>query len=61
MGRFAGILTPLLVHRRCQDPMFSISNVIAYDGQMVHAAGAKKKGAIDDILGCSQWFDISVI
>jgi hypothetical protein len=28
---------PLLVHRRCSEPMFSLSNTIAYSGLMVSA------------------------
>ncbi|ASZ13509.1 ATP-binding protein [Chitinophaga pendula] len=47
---------PLRTHRRCNNPMFDISNEIAYGGQMVKA--------IDDVpfncvLGNSQWFDIT--
>ncbi|MBX3516444.1 MAG: hypothetical protein KF815_05830 [Rhodospirillales bacterium] len=49
---------PLLVHRRCQEPMFGISNRIAYDGQMVHAPGPRMTGAIGAILGPSKWLDI---
>lgn len=40
---------PLWVHRRCQYPMFTISNVISYDGLMVQ--GLKKNGK-------TGWFDI---
>jgi superfamily I DNA and/or RNA helicase len=29
--------TPLIVHRRCNEPMFSISNQVAYGGLMIHA------------------------
>lgn len=50
---------PLLVHRRCQNPMFGISNRIAYDGQMVHAPAPCRPCAVADTLGPSCWFDIS--
>ncbi|WP_230782489.1 DEAD/DEAH box helicase [Sphingomonas sp. Leaf37] len=49
---------PLLVHRRCQEPMFGISNAIAYDRQMVFAAGPRAAGQVGDVLGPSAWFDV---
>jgi hypothetical protein len=48
---------PLLVHRRCADPMFSISNSIAYENLMVQAK-APKQSCIMDILGPSAWHHI---
>jgi superfamily I DNA and/or RNA helicase len=50
---------PLLVHRRCQEPMFGISNRIAYDGLMVHAAGHPEPGPVGDTLGPSRWLDVN--
>ena len=38
--------------------MFGISNRIAYDGQMVHAAGPRDAGPIGATLGPSTWFSI---
>lgn len=49
---------PLLVHRRCDDPMFGISNAIAYEHLMVQGRGARTS-AIRDILGPSHWIDIA--
>ncbi|MBR7652942.1 DNA2/NAM7 family helicase [Brucella oryzae] len=50
---------PLLVHRRCQNPMFDVSNSIAYAGQMVHAVGPQKPGPIGSVLGRSRWIDVN--
>ncbi|KVC64306.1 hypothetical protein WI72_07620 [Burkholderia ubonensis] len=58
--QFVGI--PLIVHRRCHDPMFEIANTIAYGGRMLH----EKKGKAGDshlpaphpVLGASDWWDI---
>jgi len=48
---------PLLVHRRCSEPMFSISNTIAYSGLMV-SAKLSKPSAIRDVLGPSAWIHV---
>ncbi len=50
---------PLLVHRRCQNPMFDIANKLAYAGQMVQVVGPKKTG-VDAVLGASAWIDVGV-
>jgi hypothetical protein len=48
---------PLLVHRRCSEPMFSISNTIAYSGLMV-SAKLPKSSPIRDVLGPSTWIHV---
>ncbi|NIM14992.1 MAG: hypothetical protein GTO45_23750 [Candidatus Aminicenantes bacterium] len=50
--------SPLLVHRRCEDPMFKISNKLAYNGQMVSATEAKES-PLTTIFGKCLWFDIN--
>lgn len=49
--------SPLRVHRRCEEPMFGISNNIAYDGLMVQATPESPSG-IGDVLGPSGWFHV---
>lgn len=51
--------SPLRVHRRCNDPMFSIANDIAYAGTMVYDPGKSRlppEGTLD--LGPSSWVDV---
>lgn len=42
---------PLWVHRRCSEPMFSISNTVSYNGRMVQG----KEGAT----GIGEWQDVT--
>lgn len=46
---------PLWVHRRCNEPMFSIANEMAYDNKMVFATNGKE---LNDSLGPSRWIDV---
>jgi AAA domain len=54
-NRLVGV--PLLVHRRCGNPMFSISNAIAYGNSMVYAKH-RNDSSIRKCLGSSKWFDV---
>ena len=63
VGQPAWVGCPLKVHRRCAEPLFGISNRLAYDGGMVLARG---KMAEEDeltklrpLLGESRWFDVA--
>jgi hypothetical protein len=46
---------PLRVHRRCDLPMFTVANRIAYDGLMVHATPDRNGLTIPD----SMWIDVA--
>lgn len=51
---------PLIVHRRCIDPMYTISNVLSYDSTMKQqTAPPKKKREETFILDKSYWIDVS--
>jgi hypothetical protein len=53
--RVTGI--PLLVHRRCDRPMFDLANHIAYAGRMVFATSAETS-PVRDLLGDTAWIDV---
>lgn len=54
---------PLRTHRRCDDPMFSVANRIAYAGQMVQGRvdemGQPLPTPFSCVLGDSTWFDVA--
>ncbi|HEV7782495.1 MAG TPA: AAA domain-containing protein, partial [Chitinophagaceae bacterium] len=54
-SRLVGV--PLLVHRRCSEPMFSISNAVAYERLMVQAK-KPTDSQIKNCLGDSRWIDV---
>jgi len=45
--------SPLLVHRRCDSPMFEIANAVAYDNAMVHGKPRKPSPLPE-----SRWFHV---
>lgn len=50
---------PLTVHRRCIDPMYSISNCISYDGTMKQQTTAPKEKVVKTfILDKSYWINV---
>jgi hypothetical protein len=51
---------PLLVHRRCAEPMFGISNTVAYADKMVQAK-LTTPSRVRDALGPSRWLHVSGI
>ena len=49
---------PLVVHRRCVEPMFSISNDISYNNKMVLATPSLKANDESSHLPVSSWIDV---
>lgn len=55
---YRNVGVPLLVHRRCSEPMFGVSNKIAYAELMVNAKPEGTSSAIRDLLGASRWIHV---
>ncbi|TFW15998.1 DEAD/DEAH box helicase [Duganella callida] len=54
--------SPLRVHRRCVDPMFSVSNAIAYNNKMVFGPDPRDEEQASlarPLLGPSRWIDVT--
>ncbi len=52
--------SPLLVHRRCINPMFDIANAIAYDNRMVHGLEKSEiQPEPNNLLGDSAWIHVT--
>jgi hypothetical protein len=49
---------PLLVHRRCAQPMFGIANAVAYAGKMVQAT-PDRPSRVRDVLGPAKWLHVT--
>ena len=48
---------PLLLHRRCQEPMFSICNALSYNHMMISAVN-NGSSVLTNILGLSSWIHV---
>ena len=49
---------PLRVHRRCETPMFEMSNELAYGGLMVHGTSPKRLPTVGEECPPSSWFNV---
>lgn len=59
IGEVKWVGMPLRVHRRCDNPMFEISNRIAYNNLMIFGKKNRaKKTDIENQIGAPSWFDV---